>query len=121
MTWSPPGRAAYRGAVFRGGVMLRDPAATVGGVSQARAKGFWSMAETHLGQQWRFGGRFDWTENPDDTAETAWLVGPTLTWWQSEWVRLRGEYAHVERMEGGSGLFTLQVTLAMGPHKHETY
>jgi len=101
--------------------MVRDPGTTDVGDAQEGAKGFWSMAETRLGQQWRLGGRFDWTENPEDPMETAWLAGPTLTWWQSEWVRLRAEYAHVSRFEESSGLFTLQVTMAMGPHKHETY
>ncbi len=121
VTWTPPGRGGYRGAVVRGGIMVRDPGVDGVGVSQEGAKGFWSMAETRLGPQWRFGGRFDWTENPDDPQESAWLTGPTLTWWQSEWVRIRAEYAHVDRMMESSGLFTLQVTLAMGPHKHETY
>lgn len=121
LTWAPPGRSSYRGAVVRAGLIEHVPGTTAAGAPQRVAKGFWSMAETLVGPQWRLGGRFDWTENPEDPAETAWLLGPTLTWWQSEWVRLRGEYAHVERMDGGSGLFTLQVTLAMGPHKHETY
>ena len=121
VTWTPLGRSRYRGLVMRGGLMVRDPGATDAGDAQEGAKGLWTMAETKLGEQWRLGGRFDWTENPEEPTETAWLAGPTLTWWQSEWVRLRAEYAHVRRLAEGSGLFTFQVTMAMGPHKHETY
>ncbi len=121
LTWAPPAQSRYRGAVLRGGVMVRDPGATAAGASPGSATGLWSMAETLLGQQWRLGGRFDWTENPDDPSESSWLVGPTLTWWQSEWVRIRAEYSHLNRTDESSGLFTLQVTMAMGPHKHETY
>ncbi len=121
LTWAPPAQSRYRGAVVRGGVMIRDPGVMPTGETLESATGFWSMAETLLGQQWRLGGRFDWTENPEDPSETSWLLGPTLTWWQSEWVRLRAEYAHLNRIDESSGLFTLQVTVAMGPHKHETY
>jgi hypothetical protein len=54
--------------------------------------------------------------------DSAWLISPTLTWWQSEWVRIRAEYDHLERSMGETtNLFALQITFAMGPHKHETY
>ena len=79
------------------------------------------MAETRLGQQWLAGGRYDWTENPQNPDETAWLVSPTLTWWQSEFVRIRGEYDLLGRGDTRPGRFMLQVTFAMGPHKHENY
>jgi hypothetical protein len=54
---------------------------------------------------------------------TQWLVSPTLTWWQSEFVRIRAEYDFLSGIEGGdgSGMFILQATFAMGPHKHATY
>lgn len=123
LTWTPPGRSLYRGTVIRGGVMVRNPGETSDPQfeSPASATGTWVLAETRVGRQWLVGGRFDWTENPEDAAESSWLLGPTITWWQSEWVRLRAEYAHLNRANEGSGLFTLQVTVAMGPHKHETY
>ncbi len=86
-----------------------------------RAQGFWSLAEYRFATSWLLGGRFEWTENPEDPHDTAWLAGPTLTWWQSEWVRLRAEWDYMSR--GGQELsqLLLQVTFAMGPHKHETY
>lgn len=88
-----------------------------------RALGVWSLAELRLSERWHAGGRFDWSENPEDPDETAWLVSPTLTWWQSEFVRLRLEYDLVGRsfIQDDEGRLWLQVTFAMGPHKHETY
>lgn len=123
LTWVPPGRALYRGAVVRGGVMVRDPGphSDPQQPSLSTATGTWLSAEAKVGQQWFVGGRFDWTESPEDALQSSRLLGPTLTWWQSEWVRLRAEYAHLTRPTGTAGLFTLQVTIAMGPHKHETY
>lgn len=123
LTWTPPGRSLYRGMVVRGGVMIRDPGQNADPLLESlpTAMGTWVLAESRVGRQWLVGGRFDWTESPEDTAETTWLLGPTLTWWQSEWVRVRAEYAHLDRSGESNGLFTVQVTIAMGPHKHETY
>jgi hypothetical protein len=88
-----------------------------------RALGWWASTEVRRSEQWLVGGRVDRVENPMDTAETAWLASPTLTWWQSEYVRLRLEYDLLGRsfVTENEGRFFLQVTFAMGPHKHETY
>lgn len=139
LTWRPPESSRHRGFVFRGGAMLldglvaheEDEEEEGGGEAQEEheeggdrtALGLWSLAELRLSQQWLVGARFDWTENPADPDETAWLVSPTLTWWQSEWVRLRLEYDLLGRssVAENEGRLWLQVTFAMGPHKHETY
>jgi hypothetical protein len=82
----------------------------------------WSLAELRLSPSWLVGGRVDWVEDPTNPDRTAWLVSPTVTWWQSEWVRVRAEYDLLGRSVGeDTGKFLLQVTFAMGPHKHETY
>lgn len=121
-TWRPPTRSLYRGVNVRGGVMVLEGLVTEEGEHLAgRATGVYTMAEVRLAQQWLAGGRFDWTENPRDTGQTAWLVSPTLTWWQSEYVRIRAEYDLLGRDDLHPGRFVLQVTFAMGPHKHETY
>jgi hypothetical protein len=132
-TWRPPERARYRGVTFRGGVMMLtglapDLPAPPPGTSPAplldgHALGYWTMVEARVGMNWLLGARFDRTENPRDTAETAWLVSPTVTWWQSEFVRVRMEYDLLGRsfLETDEGRLLIQVTFAMGPHKHENY
>ena len=47
---------------------------------------------------------------------------PSISWWQSEWVRLRLQYNYL-KPDGLSGNHTLllQFVWAMGPDKHETY
>jgi len=121
-TWRPPARSLYRGVNVRGGVMVLDGLVAEDGTHlNQQAKGFYTLAEARLGQQWYAGGRYDWTENPQNPDETAWLVSPTLTWWQSEFVRIRGEYDLLGRGSTRPGRFMLQVTFAMGPHKHENY
>lgn len=118
--WAPPQQSLYRGIVVRGGVMLSDPEA-VRGLRGESAWGIWSLAEIKLSQQWVAGGRYDWVENPEDPSESAWLASPTLTYWQSEYVRLRAEYDILGNPGKTTRQFTLRITFAMGPHKHETY
>lgn len=124
-TWRPPSRSLYRGVVVRGGVMLLDglPQGEGRDPGSGSALGAWGMTEVRVGQQWLLGARLDWTENPLDPDDTAWLLSPTLTWWQSEWVRLRLEYDLLSRSlpDEREGRLWMQMSFAMGPHKHETY
>jgi hypothetical protein len=125
----PPALTRQRGINVRGGAMMLegllpeedDPSGVVD--SDGRALGFWSMAEVRLSPSWLVGMRFDRAESPHDPALTQTLLSPTITWWQSEFVRVRAEYDVLGGFEGNdsSGLFALQLTFAMGPHKHESY
>lgn len=127
--WIPPELTRQRGLTVRGGVMAlegllpdeHDPAGAAD--PSARAVGVWSMAEARLSRSWLVGARFDRAENPHDPGETQTLFSPTLTWWQSEFVRVRLEYSRLGRFQDvpANGLLALQVTFAMGPHRHETY
>ncbi len=119
LDWTPPDRAKYRQAMVHGGLAWSRH--DVAGLIEETAFGGFVMSEVRLGRQWLAGGRFEYTENPLDARESTWLAGPTLTWWQSEWVRVRAEYQVVDRPGGRFGQFVLQTTFAMGPHKHETY
>ncbi|MEX2610663.1 MAG: hypothetical protein WEA24_12000 [Gemmatimonadota bacterium] len=123
-TWRPPARSRYRELVVRGGATVLDGLVPdEAAAADDRAVGLWSLAELRLNQRWLVGGRVDRVENPLDTSESAWLASTTLTWWQSEYVRLRLEYDLLGRsfMEDDDGRLWFQVTFAMGPHKHETY
>jgi len=121
LTWRPPAQALYRGVTVRGGVMALDGLAA--GAGADRAWGYWGSVEARLSQQWLVGGRADRVENPADPSETAWLVAPTLTWWQSEYVRLRVEYdlQGLGAANDTEGRVLLQATFAVGPHRHEQY
>ena len=83
--------------------------------------GGYGQANFRLNRRWILGTRFDYLDHYGDEPTIVQLV-PSLTWWQSEWVRLRLQYHHV-RPEGGGSSHTvlLQVVFAMGPHKHESY
>jgi hypothetical protein len=121
LTWAPPARSRYRGVVVRGGVMVRDPGDVPADLDVRGATGVWVNGEARVSQSWLMGGRYGWVEDPEDPSESVWLVAPTLTWWQSEWVRIRAEYDFLDRPSGSDGLFVVQATVSLGPHKHETY
>ena len=135
-TWRPPGQSRYRGFTLRGGVMALNGLIAeevhededeseddVSALLDERATGWWGAGELRLSQSWLVGGRFDRVQHPVDTSGTAWVLSPTLTWWQSEFVRLRLEYDLLGRSfsPDNEGRLFFQVTMAMGPHKHETY
>ena len=131
LTWRPPGQSRYRGFTIRGGVMTLDglvPQVPVGGgvpvpLDKNRVSGFWGAGELRMSERLLIGARVSQTESPEDPDKSAWLASSTLTWWQSEYVRIRLEYDIVGRsfVSSREGHLLLQVTLAMGPHKHETY
>ncbi len=101
--------------------MFSNPEAVSGLPGPDAAWGGWSLAEVRLSRSWIAGGRYEWVENPEDRTESAWLASPTLTYWQSEYVRLRAEYDILGNPGKTTGQFTLRITFAMGPHRHETY
>lgn len=83
--------------------------------------GGYIQANFRASRWWVLGTRADFVNGLDDTPDIFQLV-PSISWWQSEWVRIRLQY-HYLRPAGGAGNHTLllQTVWAMGPHKHESY
>jgi hypothetical protein len=116
--WTPPGRAMYRDLQLKGEWYLAEketPTETLTG------DGGYIQANVRASRRWIIGTRADFVNGFEDTPDI-FQFAPSLTWWQSEWVRLRLQYNYL-RPEGGSGNSTLllQFVWAMGPHKHESY
>jgi len=141
--WEPIDRALYRNIEWRSElyVLNRDLLAPDGsGRDSLNAWGAYSYLQSKVARNWIVGVRCDYFE-PDskDYAETEdlsltplaytasnprrWQVGPYVTWWQSEWVRLRGEYNYGwgDGMEPDEHTLWGQATFAIGPHKHDRY
>ena len=123
VTWRPPDRAMYRSFTLRGeGYGLRQ---NVGGIAATRYGAF-VAGEYQLTRRLFLGSRFDYVESATLPDVYMWAVTPTLTWWQSEWVRIRAEWGHLSTpltavgRETGNRLL-IQAVWSVGPHKHETY
>jgi len=141
--WEPIDRALYKNVEWRSElyVLNRDILAPDdSGRDTINAWGGYSYLQSKVARNLIFGVRLDYFE-PDskDYAETAdlslvpvayldkdphrWQVGPYVTWWQSDWVRLRGEYNYGwgDGMEPEEHIFWGQANFAIGPHKHDRY
>jgi hypothetical protein len=90
---------------------------------QQEALGAYSYVEGLLRRNLYAGLRYDWVEDPLAPEERTWALEPYLTWWQSEYVRLRAAYQYLEHEISNETdqRFTFQLTWAAGPHKHEGY
>lgn len=133
--WEPVNRSKYRGLEVRGEfIHSRFETDT----APVKADSWYTYVTWKLARRWIVGMRYDDAELPVPRVEL--LDGQTfreglsdkgwtgfLTFWQSEFVRLRGQYQHASRdFVSAAGprsddRLWLQVTFAAGPHKHESY
>jgi hypothetical protein len=120
-SWSPPSRAKYRGVNWRAEILWSQKDDEFG--EQQDAWGAFTYLEGLLARNFYLGARLDRAGDPLIPGDYKWGVLPYLTWWQSEYVRLRGEYGYyvLEPLGESENRFTLQLTWAAGPHKHATY
>ncbi len=119
--WQPPERAKYRELTWRTEVLLSRRDDPLG--LRHEAWGGYSYLEGLVRRNLYLGVRYDRVEDPLDPSRVLTGVVPYLTWWQSEYVRLRAEYQRFEDRlaDETDSRFLLQLTWAAGPHKHETY
>jgi len=123
ISWVPPGRSLHRSFTLRGeGFRVnrkRD------GEEEDFLGGYLS-GTLQLSQRWNLGGRVDYVEPFTLPGEHIWALVPQITYWQSEWVFLRGELGW-QSAPGPDGrhrhesVFGIQIVWSLGPHKHETY
>ncbi len=119
--WQPPDKALYREITWRT-ELLRSERDDAEGIRN-KAWGGYTYLEGLLRQNLYAGLRYDRVEDPFDADHVVWGLFPSLTWWQSEFVRLRGEYGFLKDDLSGDSekRFSLQIVWSAGPHKHETY
>ena len=134
--WEPANRARYRSLEFRGEYIhtnydTRD-------TPSIASDSYYAYLFGRFSRRWLVGLRYDNAELPgfhshlydpeefqEGLKDTGWT--PFLTYWQSEFVRLRLQYQRIDRdfispkgPEKDNRLW-LQVTFSAGPHKHESY
>jgi len=118
--WYPAGRELYRGFTARG-MLLRSWLDLEDGGS-LNAWGSYLYGQYRFTAHWIGGLRWDWVEDQRVPDHDTWGLTPYLTFWQSEFVRLRGQATYErDSWYGTDRRFELQITFAAGPHKHESY
>ncbi len=118
LRWSPRGRSLYRALEVRGEWYFA--AQELGGVRETGHGGY-GQGNFRLNRQFVLGTRVDYLDNYGEQPSLL-QIAPSISWWQSEWVRLRMQYNLVKpKGLDPSHTILLQVVWAMGPHKHESY
>jgi hypothetical protein len=121
--WQPPARAKYRELTWRTEALMSQRESLVAGPGEVDAWGAYTYVEALACQNLYVGIRLDGAEDPDDPDRRVWGVTPYLTWWQSEYVRIRAELRHLQDDALGQdeNQLVFQFSWAAGPHKHESY
>jgi hypothetical protein len=118
--WYPLGRELYRGFQLRG-MLLRSWLDLEEGGS-LNTWGSYVYGQCKVARRWIVGMRGDWVEDQRKAGYEFWGLSPYLSFWQSEFVRLRGQYSYRDHnVFGTDHRYELQFTFAAGPHKHEEY
>jgi hypothetical protein len=124
-SWRPPREALSREFNLRGELWSLHRRFDLPGAARFSATrlGGYVDASWRLDRRWIAGVRGDYVESPDPgPLAHEWAVTPTLTYWQSEFVYVRGQYERSRSLlDTTSHRFTLQLVFAMGPHKHELF
>ncbi len=116
--WTPPGKALYRDLQLKGEWYFVEK--SFGAVDQTGSGGYF-QANVRASRRWILGTRTDFL-NPFGAEPEIVQLAPSITWWQSEWVRLRLQYNYLKpKGLGGNHTVLFQTVWAFGPHKHETY
>ncbi|MFQ6046996.1 MAG: hypothetical protein ACE5PT_11685 [Gemmatimonadales bacterium] len=118
LRWTPSRRALYRDLNLKGELYLVEREETSGKLT---AHGGYGQVNYRLSRRWIAGARADYLAPFGDQPSIVQLA-PSLSWWQSEWVRLRIQYNYLKRRGlAGNHTVLLQAVWAVGPHKHEIY
>jgi hypothetical protein len=139
--WEPVNRARYRNVEVRAEYIhsrFEDTDEATAVQDTIEANSYYIYASGKISRRWIVGLRYDDAELPsprwplidptefrEGLREQAWT--PFVTFWQSEFVRIRLQYQHATRnFVGLQGPMDddrawVQVTWAGGPHKHEDY
>lgn len=118
--WYPLGRELYRG--FQARAMVLKSWMDLEGGDRHGAWGGYIYGQFKFARGWIAGLRGDWVQDQREIGAEFWGLSPYLTFWQSEFVRLRGQVSYRDHnWYGADTRLELQITFAAGPHKHESY
>ncbi|MFQ5738299.1 MAG: hypothetical protein ACE5JX_04760 [Acidobacteriota bacterium] len=116
--WQPLRRALYSSFELRSELFYDDRENSPGG----SPFGMYVSGEYQLSQRWFTGLRFDFAQSLEDNDQHISSFSPFLTFWESEFVRLRAQYSFLnQNADDNESRFFLQFTWSLGPHKHEAY
>ena len=115
--WRPPARSRTREFTLRTEVFWSDRRQS--DITEI-ARGGYAAAYYRLGLRWNAGLRFDLVE-PFEGEQNTWQTAATLTYHQTGFLRIRGQWNHLDLGDQTDDQFLLQLIWAIGPHRDEIY
>ncbi len=120
--WEPLNQARYHSFIWRTELYYANKELMN---DRIKAFGGYSYVEYKFDLQWQVGTRFDYTQpfETNNSQKYSYQIVPYITWWQSNWVRLRLQYNYLNGTEipTAQNTIRLQIVFAAGPHKHDRY
>ena len=120
--WEPLNQARYHSFIWRSELYYANKELMN---DRIKAFGGYSYVEYKLDLQWQIGTRFDYTQSfeTNNSSKYNWQIVPYVTWWQSNWLKIRLQYNYLNGTEipTAQNTIRLQIVFAAGPHKHDRY
>ena len=118
-TWRPPARALYREWTLRGELYAVQRKRA--GAGETRYGGYVGTAHK-FDRRWSAGVRYDYVEAAEGPLVVTRQLVPTLTFLQSEFMRLRLQYRYARStITSPTHELSLQALWAIGPHRDEIF
>ncbi len=128
--WRPAGQRLYKSFTWQTEFFASqreigsfDDGGLTEDVKDINSLGLYTYGEYQLSRRLFAGVRFDYSQFPTNDKDSEWAITPYMTFWQSEFSRLRLEYSHKARnsvtvpVEEGDNSITLQATFSLGSHR----
>jgi hypothetical protein len=129
--WRDPSKPDFRSLLLQGELFWASNDGELEGdvVERNDSLGFYAFGQYQFAENWYAGLRYDYTEFPDlehhDSDDSEWALSSSVSWYLSEFLRLRLEYQHrsFERFgdHGDQDNLMLQLTFAIGAHPPHPY
>ena len=119
----PLSQASYRGLVWGTEVLLNHETWNVGTDTDPNfrpetAVGLYSYIEPRITRQLYPGFLFQWVQSLDRQTPDTLAYAPYLTFWASEFQRIRLQYQYLDAPQNHESQFFLQWTAIIGSHVH---
>jgi hypothetical protein len=85
------------------------------------AKGAYLLAQQQLDRDWYLGCRLDWSQNALNDREEIWGASPYVSWYLSEFLRLRLEYQYRGGDASDENILWFQANFVFGAHPPHPY
>ena len=133
-TWTDPDPSKFRSLLLQAETFWaqNDVHRGLAGLLDAERNtsfGAYAFGQYQLSRDWYTGIRFDYSDFPDSEArgpnDSDFAISPYLTWYESEFLRLRLEYQHrffeLDHEDGDEDALFLQFTFVVGAHPPHPY